>query len=189
MLLIPSCMTLHNLMYIYCALSHYSQKVLQFMKKSVLSLPAFSSVFCYMFLYIEPSQAYYFGLYHKGLTFKILLKDLWWSSGPTTKYNEIQELIASFSNLGLNANLSLFTNTDIMPYHLSHHHLLNLDNLLTLLLSSPPLDTSFFLTPPLLPTHSLYLISPSLNFLLYSWSYLLIAQNLFCLVTLPRIPL
>ena len=83
---------------------------------------------------------------------------------PTTEHNEIQELIASFSNLGLDDNLSLFMDTDIVPYHLSHHYLLHSDNSPTPLLPSTLLGTLFFLTPPLSLNHSqLTLISPSFD--------------------------
>ena len=61
----------------------------------------------------------------------------------------------SFSNLRLNTNLSLFTNTNIIPYYLFCYHFLNSNNSPTPLLPSSPLDTLFFLTPPLLPTYSL----------------------------------
>ena len=98
------------------------------------------------------------------MTFKIPLRDLRGSSQPTTERNEIQELIASFSTLRLDTNLSLFTDADIVPYHLSHHHLLDSDNSPTPLLPSPPPDSLFFLTPPSSPTRSLLTpLSPSLD--------------------------
>ena len=88
-----------------------------------------SNVFCCVFLHAEPLQAYYFRAHYKGLTFKILPRDLQQSSWPTAKYSKIPKLIASFSNLGLNANLGLFTDADIVPYYLSYYHL-GSDNLL-----------------------------------------------------------
>ena len=115
----------------------------------------FSSVFCIVFLHAEPLLAHYLEPTMRGWLSKILLRDLWWSSWPTAKCNKIQELIASFSTLRLDANLSLFTNTDIVPYHLSHHYLLNSNNLPTPLLPLSPPDSSFFLIPLSLLTHSL----------------------------------
>ena len=98
------------------------------------------------------------------MTFKIPPRDLRRSSRPTAERNEIQELIASFSTLGLDADLSLFTDADIVPYHLSHHHLLDSNHSPIPLSPSLPPETSFFLTPPSSPNRSpLTPISPSLD--------------------------